>query len=391
MNILFLGLMSCEDSLEEAYKTAKCGVAMAPHKFQTNIIRGLELANGEEPMVVNIPPTGSFPINNRQLFSRKYRWSKQNVQIGYINLPYFKHFQQKILLKKIIEEQIKTKDDLRIIVYSLYEPFVSVIHKLKKKYPQLKVYLLQTDAVSGRNDMEKYMTPKAKRRGDMLVKKSKCMDGFIVLSKYLPDVLEADERPYTIVECVCDQNQSESKKTDGKNKICLYMGTLEKSFSICELAEAFVKAGEGELWICGKGDAEERIKELSASCDRIKYFGYVTAEKGNELRDACDYLINPRRPSGTYTLYSFPSKTVEYMMSGKPTIMYKLEAVPDEYDEYLNYFKSFDVDGISEELKEIFHTDYGKLLDKATRARRFVLEEKSPLKQGEKILELIGK
>ena len=167
------------------------------------------------------------------------------------------------------------------------------------------------------------------------------------------------------------------------------MGTLENEFFIYELAEAFINIGEGELWVCGKGAAEEKIKELSEKCDRIKYFGFVKAETAHELRDACDYLINPRRPSGTYTLYSFPSKTVEYMMSGKPIIMYKLEAIPDEYDGYLNYLHASSIEGIAKELKDIFAEDYTQLLDKANKGRKFILEEKSAIKQGRKVLQFL--
>jgi hypothetical protein len=45
-------------------------------------------------------------------------------------------------------------------------------------------------------------------------------------------------------------------------------------------------------------------------------------------------LINPRLSSHEFTKYSFPSKTIEFLGSGTPTILYKSYGVPDEYYDY---------------------------------------------------------
>ena len=102
-------------------------------------------------------------------------------------------------------------------------------------------------------------------------------------------------------------------------------------------------------------------------------------------------MINPRQPSGTYTKYSFPSKTIEYMMSGKPVIMYKLEAIPDEYDQYLNYLTGTTSEQMGEDLKKIFAKDYNELIEIAKRARTYVKENKAAKKQAMQIVELLKK
>ena len=161
-------------------------------------------------------------------------------------------------------------------------------------------------------------------------------------------------------------------------------------FGICELADAFTGITDAELWICGRGDAVEYISGLVQTHDNIKYLGFVDQKRVRELQNSCDFLINPRRPTGTYTKYSFPSKTAEYLMSARPVIMYKLEGIPDEYDEYLNYLKGETPEEIKNELVQIFAADYISLCEKADRGRDFVLNNKSSYMQAKKIVDMIS-
>ena len=94
MKIIFLGLMYSEKSLKLAYKEDKVRVQVAPQVFQDNLIKGFN-ENQTPIKVLNVPPTGSFPKNNRRLFFKKMSWGRENVQIGFINLPFIKHVIQK--------------------------------------------------------------------------------------------------------------------------------------------------------------------------------------------------------------------------------------------------------------------------------------------------------
>ena len=389
MKMIFLGLLFCEESLKDALKYSKVGVQYAPHKYQDNLLKGLKDYPDLDLRVINVPPTGSFPIHNKQLFSKEYVW-EMGKQIGFLNLPKLKHFVQAKKIykecKKIIE---KTDEIVNVVFYSPYKPFVQVCTKLKKKYSNVKLTLIQTDPIQGRGDLERFMTDKAMKKGDKLVERLKIVDSFVVLTSYLAQTLETNERPYTIIECVSDSSQSQSTEVIGTNNIVLYTGTLEKEYGILDIAKAFAKMPDYQLCIYGNGEAEEDLRELSNKNENIKFFGFADAKTIDDARDKCSYLINPRRPTGTFTKYSFPSKTAEYMLSGKPVIMYKLEGVPDEYDNYLNYLSTVDFDGVQNELENILSTNYNKLKEKAVSAREFMLVEKGPLKQAEKLVNLL--
>ncbi len=389
MNIIFLGLMFCEESLQDEFKTMKRKISMAPHKFQWNIIKGIENQKNVDVSVINVPPTGSFPINSRRLYSKTYMWGGKNKQIGYINLPWIKHKIQNVKLYRQIRQEIAHSEETYLIIYSLYEPFLKIAEKIKVEYPEVCICLIHTDAVPGRDDMEKYMNRAAKKRGDRAVKYAKIIDKFILITENLVEPLEVGERPYMVVECLCDEMQKSAEIEDNVSGSFLYTGEVCKEFGIYELAKVFQKKANLQLWICGDGDASNEIKELSSQCSNIRYFGYVTPEKIKILQNKCAFLINPRRPSGTYTKYSFPSKTAEYMMTGKPVVMYKLEAIPDEYDKYINYLTSTSLLGMENEIQTLVDCEYADLLETARKGRNYMINNKNTNEVGKRIIDFL--
>lgn len=391
MNLIFLSMMYGDNFLEEAKKNNCVRLQMAPHTFGKNLVDGLSSFRDDVVSVINFPPMGSFPRSSKKLFLRTEYWSNgENVQPGYVNLPVVKYLILKAQIKKQIAKKINNQgENTVILMYSLFDTFLDVAIWAKKKFPLIKIYLIQTDCVPGREDMDLYMTTKAKNKGNRLVKKAKCVDGFVVLTKYLPEQLEVDNRPFCIVECICNFSQEADPRIKNEKNICLYTGSLSKEFGLYELSEAFKTMNNAELWVCGGGDLDEYFKETQKKYENIKFFGFVPQDEIANIRKKANFLINPRRPSGTYTKHSFPSKTAEYMASGKPVIMYKLEGIPDEYDRYLNYLKSISPKKIAEELSKIFALDYDQLCERSEAGRAFIRENASPAYQAKKILDLM--
>ena len=389
MRIILCGLMFSKSGLRLSKKYSKTSLQMAPHLFLTNLTNGLGTASEDvEVSVINIMPVGSFPMHDKRLFIRREVWGEDNVGVGYLNLPVVKrYFQKKALIREIEKKlDLEHPENNCLLVYHTYLPFLEAVKYFKKKYPAIRTALIATDCVPGRGDMEKYMTSAAVRRGNKAVELAKWCDGFVLLTKYLAETLEIGDKPYVITECIANENQQLCNKNEQSKNRCLYTGGIDWEFGVCDLAKAFTMLDNAELWICGLGSGKEYIERLAAEHTNIKYFGFVNQDRVQELRDQCDFLINPRRPTGTYTKYSFPSKTAEYMMSGKPAIMYKLEGVPDSYDEYLNYLTADTPEIIKDELVKIFETNYSSLSEKAERARAFMLENASSVAQAKKVI-----
>lgn len=387
--IFFLGLMYSEKTLEAAKADSKAGIQMAPHIFQNNLLKGFENQRDLNVKVIHVPPIGSYPIHYKRAMMHTDKWKAGYQQIGYINLPVLKHTIQEQRIKKLIEKELNENKEQYLLIYSMYPPFVKTAASLKRKHPGLKVCLLQTDPILGKDGIYTKNTARNIRKGQNLISMMKSFDSFVVLTKYLAEAMEIGDRPYTIVDCIIDSTadkDSNGEERSGAGNRFLYTGSTRSTNGIITLVDAFDYLPEAELWICGDGDSDDFIREKEKTNSNIRFFGSIDHSKIAGVQAQCDFMINPRTPSGGFTKYSFPSKTAEYMMTGKPTVMYRLEGLTEDYDDLLNYIYSEDPKLLAEELRALIQSDREQLMIKAARAKEYVLKQKSPEAQVDRII-----
>lgn len=195
--------------------------------------------------------------------------------------------------------------------------------------------------------------------------------------------------PYIVVEGIAEStdNQKEERYSIDKEskKIFLYAGGVSRRYGVYELVEGFLQADiDAELWICGRGDLETYLEDIVAGCSKIKYFGFLPMEEISKLQDIASCLVMTRNPKDRYTRYSFPSKVLEYMVSGKPVLTTFLEGIPEEYFRYFYEIKIFSINGISDAFLD-FDSDCVGPLSKVGQAKSWVLANKTPQAVGGKI------
>ena len=102
-------------------------------------------------------------------------------------------------------------------------------------------------------------------------------------------------------------------------------------------------------------------------------------------------MVNPRPTDEEYTKYSFPSKNMEYMVSGTAVLTTNLPGMPEEYKQYVYLIEDESVDGVCKALKKISELSEEEVMNKSRLAREFVLSEKNNKIQTKKIIELIDR
>lgn len=99
-----------------------------------------------------------------------------------------------------------------------------------------------------------------------------------------------------------------------------------------------ISGKEYRLWLAGDGNAVPYLKEIMKKDCRIEYLGFLTPIQVDERQKRATALISPRIAGNyEYVKYSFPSKTMECLASGKPYIAHKLPCDPDEYGSVIQY------------------------------------------------------
>ena len=213
----------------------------------------------------------------------------------------------------------------------------------------------------------------------------KYVDGMVYFSKHMNDFFSFQEGKWIVIEGLVDSKAFSDQKSQEKEgrKILLYSGAVEVAYGIRDLLQAFelIEGSDYQLQIIGGGSGVAEVLEACKKDARIQYLGVLERNTVLEYQKKATVLINPRRAKDAFTKYSFPSKTLEYMMSGTPIIMHKLEGIPCEYDNYITYFSNCNINDMAIQMKKLCDEKKECLEKRGNLARKFVLEEKNNLKQ----------
>lgn len=354
--------------------------------FQWNVIEGL-LENGvRDIQIINVLPVGTFPNGYRQIVLKDKNWGDNNKEIGALNL----HFLKQYIRYKKIKKLLKKTEEKEILIYSTYLPFLKAVKKLPK---DIQIVLIVTD-LPEYYDLAKTSVLKAFFRKLNNKKIYKCLervDKYVLLTEKMKERLPIENKPYAIVEGMLGDIKQATMHNIKDKFIVTYCGTLNFKFGIKNLVEAVVamKNENIELHLFGNGDAVNYICETARKRSNIVFHGFVSKKEIEEFYEKTNLLVNPRNNGGEYTKYSFPSKTLEYLLSGVPFLGYRLDGVPEEYYNYINVIPEDSVQAFERSIKNIYE-NYDLHLEKADRGRRFVIEHKNRGCQAKKIINLIG-
>ena len=219
-------------------------------------------------------------------------------------------------------------------------------------------------------------------------------DAYVFLSEPMNELINRAKKPYIVVEGTVDSKMKQVENTlqgKAKPRICAYSGSIRRIYGVPALVDGFLKANipDTELWIYGDGDYRDELKEICQKHSNVRYFGVVPNSEVVKAQVKATLLVNPRPPVGEYTMYSFPSKNMEYLVSGTPVLAAMLPGMPEEYREHIFELKDCSADGICDALRSIFEQCDSEMHKKGELAKEFVLREKNNMAQGKRILKLV--
>lgn len=307
--------------------------------------------------------------------------------ISYCNLPFIKKMSQMLSYLKRIWQHIKGVDT--IIVYELTSrqllPAVIAGNTAKKIaiVPDLPEFMSE-------NKNPLYLL--AKRIDRILIDWAlRRMDAFVLLSPHMRTKLKIADKPYIVIEGLFSLRDIVPSQQKIDKKVLLYTGKIEKWFGLEDLLKAFtlVDGDDYQLWLCGPGDLK-MIEKYSAQDNRIIYKGCLSHRDVLILQKQATVLVNPRHSTDDYTLYSFPSKTMEYMASGTPTLMCRLKSLPDDYLPYLYLFDDESVEAMSCVIKQCLDKDPIELSEFGKSAAEFIMSNKTSDSQARKLVNLMS-
>lgn len=388
-----------EEYVDEINKYSLTGVQNAANKLQWGIVKGLD-GLGENVTIFNSIYVGSYPRLYRKIMIPTFHFShgseKNDINIGFINIAGIKVLSRYYTVKRELDKwaSVDSGREKVLLIYAMTTPFAQLAGYIKRKYSSIKVIYIIPDLpmymnVTKVQESSLYRT--RKKIEEFLFHRSlKNVDGYVLLTDGMKEWFTTDIN-YTVVEGMATIDNTIDVDDIKKKKQILYAGGIKREYGVIDLVSAFsqIDDPEWELVIYGDGTDMESVCEYAKKDVRIKIMGSAPNAVVMKHQREAALLINPRK-NQEMAKYSFPSKTLEYMLSGTPMLGYKLAGIPEEY--YDNMFVIQDSEnGMEEALRKAMDLPETERIKMGEKAKHFVVKEKNPEKQCKKILELIGR
>lgn len=398
MKLIFIGGLFNKDQIENVYKNSKTMPNMAANVHQWNIINGF--SDDIDIEIINPLFLGNYPSEYKKVFIKREEWShkngSKNVSPATVNIFGVKQILRLFNLTYEIRNKIKKNSkDVMIVVYSLNTSFLISLRLALIGYKKIPTSLIVPDLpLFYINNAGKGKIYKVLKTLDWRIMLTLCkkIDSFILLTEAMKDKLNISDQPYIISEGICETDNKNYDNHIEENSIT-YTGTLDREFGVLDLIRNFLAIAREDwvLKIAGGGNAKQEIEDISQKNHRIHYCGILTNAETRKLQRSSTILINPRSSDEEFTKYSFPSKTMEYLKSGRPVIMHKLPGIPSEYNDYLIYFENTTDEAIQRGLLNLMAKTPEELNKIGENGRKFVEREKNSKVQGEKISKFLTK
>jgi glycosyltransferase involved in cell wall biosynthesis len=383
------------DEYFDNYSKGDAFPQVAAYKLEGRFLEALRFDGAVVDTVASIA-VSTYPRNKRMYFPGSYDESlggKRRVT-PLLNLPLFKMFSR--LLGTLFSLLRLRKFGMDVVcVYAAHTPNLVAAYILRKFHgipffvyiPDLPVYM---DMGMGRSFFMRFLKKLDSWVINSLISQSA---GVFVASEHMvADSIKWSKKPFVVLEGIANAAIAVPEEVEPhiQKNIIFYAGGLSKAYGIVELVEGFIKSGvDYELWLCGRGELESYLSEVSGRHSSVKYLGFLSAREVEKIQASAACLILSRNPQELYTRYSFPSKLLEYMVSGIPVLTTRLGGIPDEYFEFLNVIEDSSPEGICIALKSFCAADRQFLFRKAACGKIWVLKSKTSSAVGRKILDFM--
>lgn len=366
MDVLFLCGYFEPKYQEEISRKTKTWVENAANTFQKRLIEGLRTQD-INLQVISAPFIGAWPTAYKDLTFKGFAAGNSDENIQYVhfnNIWGYRNISRTAALKRKVKGFVQGAQGKKkaIIVYCPHTPFLEAAVYGKQLDSSIHIHMVVPDLPQYMNlsknphPIYDFFKTIDIHKMDKLIAH---VDSFMLLTKYMADKLNVGKRPYIVVEGITDNDMIPVKVKTKRGKKIAYAGKLVESFGAKRLVEAFemIDDPDASLHICGGGELKAYVEEMCKKDARIHYYGIVPAERAHEILMDADVLVNPRQNDDEYMKYSFPSKNIEYLITGNSVVAYMLDGMPEVYKEFIRVPKGQDAKALANTIVEAFNTN----------------------------------
>lgn len=380
MKIIYISTLTSKSKMNKIIENAKSKPLQSIQKFHRLMCEGFVKNN------VSVKTISSIPMSRK--ISEKILWLDKCEEENGVKYTYIPFINIKVLrqictflgtIVKVTKEVLNNKKE-KIFICDILNTTISTTTLILSKIFKFQCWAIVTDLP---RDMQKN-----KKINEKMQTK---YDGYILITEGMNKIVNPKNKPHIVIEGLVDIRESAENNEVQKSspRVIMYAGGLYEKYGVKTLIEAFgnIQNNNVKLDLYGDGDLVPYIQSIENK--KIDFHGVVTNDKIVEAEKKATLLVNPRFTSEEYTKYSFPSKNMEYMVSGTPVLTTKLPGMPEEYYNYVYLIEDETQRGMQKCLETLLGLNEDELDKKGKKAREFVLSQKNNVNQTNKIISFL--
>ena len=380
MKIIYISTLTSKSKMNKIIENAKSKPLQSIQKFHRLMCEGFVKNN------VSVKTISSIPMSRKM--SEKILWLDKCEEENGVKYTYIPFINIKVLrqictflgtIVKVTKEVLNNKKE-KIFICDILNTTISTTTLILSKIFKFQCWAIVTDLP---RDMQKN-----KKINEKMQTK---YDGYILITEEMNKIVNPKNKPHIVIEGLVDIRESAENNEVQKSspRVIMYAGGLYERYGVKTLIEAFgnIQKNNVKLDLYGDGDLVPYIQSIENK--KIDFHGVVTNDKIVEAEKKATLLVNPRFTSEEYTKYSFPSKNMEYMVSGTPVLTTKLPGMPEEYYNYVYLIEDETQRGMQKCLETLLGLNEDELDKKGKKAREFVLSQKNNVNQTNKIISFL--
>ena len=379
MRLLFLGY-----AVSEIEANRLEGASIAGNRMQLGIINALtDQPDGVVLDAVTVWPIAPFHQSGT-LWVRDVEidlgGSKSAKRVGFLNLPVLKQLTQILAVMRAGTRLARAHEYDYVFTFNMF-PQVGVPAWLISRLFRIPVVCLLADPpidyLPNRRGLSKVVMHAYFALTTRLLR---TCAGAIVLNQCAAERY-APQAAWLLMDGAVDGDSAPRaiQRVHGGPKRVVFTGGLVEYNGIMELIGAMrlVRSEDVVLDLYGTGPLAELARRAAKTEPNINYHGRVSSDAIPGIQQEAFLLINPRRVDDPMSEVTFPSKILEYMLSGTPVLSTRLNGFTEEYEDKMFFMRHGTAEEIARAIDDLARRAPDELRDTAAKARGFVLEERS--------------
>lgn len=354
--------------------------------MQLELLRGLSRLPGVKVECLSLVPVATFPREKRTWIRSSQVEVVPGVQStrpGFLTLPLVKQVSQILSMAGAAKRAVQQEDYDYVLTFNMF-PHVGVAAWWLRRVRGMRVACLLADPPVQTRTAKNWATSQLLRLMDGWTRRLLRVPGHVIA---LTEKAAQDFTPHAKILVMdgaivppkppSEGSPNEVHATDHEGRGCrvVFTGALTSYNGIRELVDAIplVSSPGIEFHLYGSGELSAFVEEASAALENLMVHGHVDSTAMSEVQQDAFLLINPRQINHPVSDVTFPSKVLEYMVSGTPVLSTRLRCFSSEYDGCVFFAET----GSPEDLAERIDTVAGLPSEERSRVgsagREFVL------------------